>query len=237
MGLEVDVRGVEVLAVLKNGNKRIAFAVVNALNKTIKDVQVAERRGVEKEFTLRKRDFVLREAAVVSKKNGGFANVASGRFQAQVQVGEKSRLLLSSFEKGGSRARALRDAGSESNGDKAAVPVVGNAARPSFGQQVPTTLRYKALAIRKDSKGMRKGKRGTFVVDFNKDGDGDAVIQRVGKGRGDTRMLYRLNEGQALEKRLGFEERARTVAMTKFPMYLQAEIRSSLAFAAARVFK
>lgn len=256
----VDVRGVEVLAALRNGNKRIAFAVVNALNKTIRDVQVAEQVGVAREFTVRRKEFVKRQSAVISKKAGGFANVKSGRFEAQVQVGEKPRLLLGAFEAGGDRRAAMVASGATPKGKRAAVPVVGGPARPSFADTVPTSFEFRALSIRKATKrgGLSKrrskanvrfaahttsggevqfkGKQRTFVLTSTARAPEGGVFQRVGPGKGDIRMVYSFKANEKLDKRLNFVARARKVALDKFAAHLRAEIRSSLAFAASRVF-
>lgn len=258
--LTVDVRGVEVLAALRNGNRRIAFAVVNALNRTIRDVQSAEQRGVEAEFTVRRREFIRRQAAVISSKSGGFARVASGRYQAQVQVGEKKGLLLSAFEAGGDRRAAMLATGQAPKGKRAAVPTVGGPARPMFAATVPKEFEFKALSIRKvTARGASKrrskravtfraqvtnsgvvqfkGKHRTFVLLETARAPEGGVFQRVGPGRDDIRMVYSFKQGQRIDKRLNFVARARRVAVEKFAANLQAEVRSSLAFAAARVFR
>jgi hypothetical protein len=261
VGITVDVRGAAVLATLRNGNKRIAFAVVNALNKTIRDVQVAEQVGVEREFTVRRKEFVKRQAAVISKRaGGGFASVKGGRFEAQVAVGQKPRLLLSGFEKGGDRRAAMAATGATLKGKRSAVPVVGGPARPSFASVVPKEFEFRALSIRKATKrgGMAKrraraavtfranttsggavqfkGKQRTFVLLETKQAPEGGVFQRVGPGRGDIRMVYSFKADEKLEPRLEFVKRARGVAVAKFAGHLQAEVRSSLAFAASRAF-
>ena len=259
--ITVDVRGAAVLATLRNGNKRIAFAVVNALNKTIRDVQTAEQVGVEREFTVRRKEFVKRQAAIISKKVGGFASVKGARFEAQVQVGEKPRLLLSAFEKGGERRGAMQRTGVIPKGKRAAVPVVGGPARPSFASVVPKEFEFRALSIRKVTKrgGMTKrrtrsavtfkahvttggavqfkGRQRTFVLTGTRQAPEGGVFQRIGPGRGDIRMVYTFKQNIRLDPRLGFVARARRVAFEKFGAYLKAEVQSSLAFAASRIFK
>ena len=64
---------------LRNGQRRLAYAVVNAINNTAKRIQEAERRRVEEEFTVRKRDFLRREAAKIKP----FASVKQGRPYAE----------------------------------------------------------------------------------------------------------------------------------------------------------
>ena len=63
---------------LQNGQRRLAYAVVNAINNTAKRIQEAERRRVEEEFTVRKAQFMRREAAKP------FASVRQGRAYAEM---------------------------------------------------------------------------------------------------------------------------------------------------------
>jgi len=72
---------------------------VDAINNTTKRIQTAERQRVEDAFTIRKKDSMRREAAVIK----AFANVHQGRAYAEIAVGQKPRLLLSAFERGAER--------------------------------------------------------------------------------------------------------------------------------------
>lgn len=252
--MTVEVRAADVLGVLKNGQKRIAYAVVNALNKSIRDVQKAEREGVLHEFTVRKREFVERQVAVIGGGGGeaGFARVASGRFEARVRVGQKQRLLLSAFERGGTRVTAMRQTGAVPVGKRAAVPIVGGPARPTFAQPVPSAFTFKGLRLRKGGPSVHASKRKrvteasgegrvqftgaqrTFVVQESARTPEGGVFQRVGTARGDVRIVYAFKREQRLAPRLGFERRAAAKAATSFPYHLRAEVAAALAFAARR---
>ena len=99
MKIDVQIDSTKLILRLRNGQRRLAYATVNAINNTAKRIQVAERQRVEKEFTVRKKNFVLRQAAVIKP----FANVKQGRPFAEIAVGQKPRLLLSAFERGAER--------------------------------------------------------------------------------------------------------------------------------------
>jgi hypothetical protein len=131
--------------------KRLAYACANAINATALRIQTDMRAGVQSRFTVRARasQFVLRQAAILKPR----ASVGQGRPYAEISVGQKPGLLLSQYEAGGERKPMV--------GRRAAVPVYGSAARPSFSQSVPTQFTFKGLGfIQKQS----KAKVGRFVA-------------------------------------------------------------------------
>ena len=149
MDLVVDVRAADVLRGLGLAEKRVEYAVVNAVNKTIKLAQSEERLAVRAGFTVRKPEFMLRQAAVIRGRAGGsgFASVKDRRFEARMQVGEKPRLLLSKFEEGGRRTPF--------KGKHVAVPIPGGPARPSERQSVPEAFTFKGMAFVKSKRAGR----------------------------------------------------------------------------------
>jgi hypothetical protein len=152
---EVDVRGLEALGVLRNPSKRMSFVLANALNKTIKVVQPAEVRNVKRGFTVRQPTFIERNAAAIRGKGGGsgFASAPAHRFSARIEVSEKPRFLLGGFERGGPRPVA--------KGKSAAVPLIGGAARPTFGVPVVPQFTFKELRFVTGRRG-----KGRMVSDF-----------------------------------------------------------------------
>ena len=163
--LRVDVSDTGVLLALNNGAKRAAYAIANALNATAKAAQRDMQAGVGSQFTLRRADFVRRQSAVISQSTGGgFASAKDGRLRAGIAVGEKRRLLLSAFERGGDRRAAMVSSGYQPRGKRAAVPITGGPARPSKGSQVPLAFTFTGLRF---IKGKRPGPRaGRFVSDY-----------------------------------------------------------------------
>ena len=232
MRINVQVHQATLLLRMRNGEKRLAYGVVNALNNTAKRVQTAIRAHVEREFTVRRSEFVRREAAKIS-----FASVVKSRLHSEVYVGQKPRFFLSGFETGGMRPTA--------RGRRAAAPVVGGPARPSFGQQVPASYRFSALRLtksrrlatnesprrsRRASGGVRYGLQDTYQV------PGVGVFKDVpGQTRGEP--VYFFLEGQRLEGgRLDFMETATRTANAWFTEDMEREVVKAVEFDRGRSF-
>ncbi len=147
VNLAVDTRQLDQFVGL--APKRLAYACANAINATGERIQVDIRAGLAQRMTLRARTqpFVLRQAAILKK-----ASPSQGRPYADVSVGQKPGLLLSQYETGGERRPMV--------GRRAAVPVYGNAARPTWQQSVPTAFTFKGMGFIKQKS---KAKAGRFV--------------------------------------------------------------------------
>lgn len=211
---------------LEKGQRRLAYVVANALNRTAKDIQTEERARVAGEFTIRKPEFILRQAAIIKP----FASATQGRAFVDISVGQKSRLLLSTFEEGGARPPF--------KGKSVAVPITGEEARPSFEQPVPQNLRFTGLRF-KLSKGdrrlrrkggrsrheIRRGEHGTYLI------PGVGVFQRSG---GESHLIYSFESSIALKPRLRFLDTARRVTSARFNENLQRETISAISHAGGR---
>lgn len=215
----VSVDAARPLAVLRNGGKRVRFAVVNAINFTAKEIQKAQRRDLGRTFTLRKNEFVQRQIAVIKP----FASAPQNRLEARISVGQRPRLLLPGYETGEPRPGF--------KGRRAAVPVIGSPARPTKSSPVPHSLRVGQLKLRRARPGRRgaagggvfRGLQRTFVTDT-------AVRQRVGSGARSTRTLYVFASGQRLGRVLNWVRRARTVADRVYRPKLELEVRKTFEF-------
>lgn len=251
MDLEVSVRAADVLRGLGLAEKRTQYAVVNALNKTIKLVQERQRSRVRGQFTVRKPDFLLRQAAVIKGRAGGsgFASVKEGRLEARVMVGERPRLLLGRFEAGGTRGAF--------KGKNVAVPLRGGPARPTKRSAVPEPFTFKGLRFVKGQRrsggsrrvkgaaGFRavrgkkgtiqwKGERRTFILPRSARAPEGGVFQRIGPGRDDVRMIYSFVREVRIAPVLKFVETARRTASAAFPPALLAEISATIKHAFGR---
>lgn len=238
MELAVSVRATDVLRGLGLAEKRVQYAVVNALNKSIRLVQEQERARVQRAFTVRKPDFLLRQAALIKGRSGGsgFASVKEGRFEARIMVGERPRLLLGRFEEGGQRGAF--------KGKNVAVPLRGTPARPTERSAVPEAFTFKGLHFTKRGKPGRRKKRGaavqwqgqhrTFILSHSARAPEGGVFQRIGPGRDDVRMLYSFVREVRLQPVLKFVDTARRVASRAFPPALVAEIAASIKYAFGR---
>lgn len=252
MDLVIDVQAADALRILHNGERRIGYALVNALNNTAKDIQREQRANVSRLFTVRKKEFIMREAAYIS-----FANLTKGVFQASVSVGNqkspKARLLLPQFETGGQRKGFV--------GKTVAVPLVGGA-RPSKESEIPQAFRFAGMGLqafrggKKLTRKMRgnhkrgygvfgeygrlalpdagnkvtwRGKSRTYLVPHV------GVFQRTGPGQ--TRMLWAFHPSVKLLPVLHFIVNATAIARTAFPRYLKREVDEAFAHALAPLLR
>lgn len=216
VGIDIDTRNL--LLRLNKGEKRLAYAVVNALNETAKRIQAGERQHLLKQFTVRQIAFMQREVAKIERKN--FANVKRGQAWVEIGVGQKPRLLLSEFEKGGERLPFV--------GKNVAIPVLGGPARPTMRSRVPRGLQFQSLAFR-DVYGRKShgrsivGQRRTYIV------PNVGVFQRTGPKRRQTRMLYAFRPRLTLDDRLEFVRTARLVADRWFKEEMEKQVADALA--------
>lgn len=196
---------------LEKGQRRLAYVVANALNNTARDIQAAERAEVGADLTIRKQDFIRRQAAIIKP----FASPRLGRAFVDISVGQKSRLLLSTFEQGGDRPPF--------KGQSVAVPITGEAARPSFGESVPTEMRFtKLFGGRKRD---RRGAERTYIV------PGVGVFQRNGA---ETNLIYSFEKNVRVGKRLHFVATASRVAQERFRSHLEDETTKAVIWAGGR---
>lgn len=219
MRIDLQINSTELILRLRNGERRLAYAVVNAINNTAKRIQDAERRRVEEAFTVRKKDFMRREAAVIKP----FANVREARPYAEVAVGQKPRLLLSAFERGAERKPFTPSARS------VAEPVIGGPARPQFQEQVTPELRVRRLRFDRTKTGRRRaGVTNTKTYLVPKVG----IFQRVGKEV--TRAVYVFTRGKQIKPRLEFVATAEKEGQRWFGEEMQREVINAIARASGK---
>jgi len=219
MTINLTIDSTELVLRLQNGQRRLAYAVVNAINNTAKRIQGAERRRIEEEFTVRKHEFIRREAAIIKP----FANVRQARAYAEIAVGQKPRLLLSAFERGAERKPFTPTA------TRVAEPVVGGPARPEFTRQVTPELRVGRLRFDRTKTGRRRAgvtRTRTYLVPEV------GIFQRVSSDV--TRIVYFFSRGKRLEPRLHFVETAEKEARTWFAEGMQREVVNAIARARGR---
>lgn len=219
MQINVVMDNTQLLLRLRNGQKRLAYAAVNAVNNTLKRIQKAEQRRVTQEFTVRKDEFIKRQAAIIKP----FASVKQARAFGEIAVGEKPRLLLSQFERGAKREPAT------SGARYVAEPVIGGPARPSFRRPVSPDYRLRKLKFQRTSTGkIRKSVAATktFLV------AGVGIFQRTGADA--ARAVYIFTRGKRLRPRLKFVETARREADRWFREEFEREVIKALERARGR---
>lgn len=212
--------------------KKLATAVARALNRTTLDIQTAERVQIDQNFTVRKAGFIYRLIKITA-----FASANQGRPYAEIGIdASKARVLLPLFTEDG----AEKD---PEIGKNVAIPLTGEAARPSFGSLVPQQLTFQALNFKRVSlseqgrqlTALRKrglaqvarklpsnayiweGQQRTFII------PDVGVFQRVGPGKADVKMIYAFKPKVMLPKKFDFVGVATRVFGEKFAGYLAEE--------------
>jgi hypothetical protein len=164
---------------LKESQKQAPFALSLAVNNVTKDAQVDLKAGVQSRFILRRPDFVLREAAKITK----FSTKADPH--AIIQVSDKAD-FLAKFEDGGTK--------SPRDGRAIAIPLN---VRRSKTDIIPKSQRPPALYASKSAQAGRV---------FSKSG---LLLQRVGRGaRAAIRVLYVWKSSVKVDARLQFKKTA-----------------------------
>lgn len=216
---------------MKTTEKNLVYSTVQAINDTVKEIQQRQRADMDKDFVLRKRDFMLRTVKIFE-----FASVGKGKIYAVVGIdSKKARLLLPLFESGGTKTPA--------KGANVAVPITGGPARPDFGQAVGDQFLFKNLkfkrSVTKTGKVQWKGTNNTYLI------PGVGVFQRTdvgtsgkraaagtGAGRAasmaNSRMVYRFRKTTPVSKKMDFMVLAQRVYNTTFAQALAQRSKGQL---------
>jgi hypothetical protein len=193
--------------------KNLAYSVAQALNDTALEAQRRIRASLRQHFVIRNAAFIDRSIKIFA-----FANVGADRPFAQIGVDNKQRLLLSLFEQGAARLPFV--------GRDEAVPITGQAARPSFAEGVRQDMTFSALHFKLGTTDERafiagakrkrtiysglghyqfwQGNQRTFILAHSAAAPLGGVFQRVGPKRGDVRLIYSFRQSVRLKAALNF---------------------------------
>lgn len=226
-----------------NPEKKLAYATVNAIRSSLFRGQSAIQAHTLAAFTVRAKtqQFVMRSVAKIEV----FPSVSQGRPYGEIAVDKKTRLLLAEFESGGTRPKF-------GPGKNVAIPSIGGPARPSWTSSVPAAFSFANLSIvkvragktertksgrlRRERVGLSlkahttkggkiqfKGARRTFILPASARLPFGGLLQRVGPGRDDVRLVYSFDPPGHLAAKLDFVLIMRQVADTWFAEELQRE--------------
>jgi hypothetical protein len=207
----------------KRYEKNLAFSVAKAINAAAEEAQKRIRASLLTAFHVRKRDFLFRSIKIFA-----FANVGADRPFAELGIDNKHHLILSLFESGGERQPF--------KGQSVAVPVTGEAARPSITSSVNAAFTFQALHFKRGpithagreilakrrAKKITKSKIGgqyyvwqgaqrTFILPHTARAPLGGVFQRIGPKRDNIRMIYSFRRNVILKKALAFIETSQKV--------------------------
>lgn len=168
MKISVDIDAEQVVKLTAAVLRQLPYAANNAITRTAKEAVDAGQKEVAADLQIRKR-FILNRIKILQ-----YSRVSN--LTAIVGVDTKVQgapLLLGFLEEGGEKQ--------PSAGPEIAIPLTGEAARPTFPESVTTALRYTNLRFEN-----RKGRKKTFVI------PDVGVFQRVGAGeqQGSTVLIY-----------------------------------------------
>lgn len=245
----------EFLLRMRKGESKVVYGAVNVINRTLVRGQMAVQVHVDERYMVRKREFVMRQAAYISPQS--FASVPRGQLWGEVAVGQKPRLLLAEFEHGGTREPFA--------GKNVAVPVVGEAARPSWSESVRPEFTFTSLSIVKTTptgevertksgrarrqrvRGLAfrrhetrfgliqfKGARRTFILAETEHLALGGVFQRIGPKAGDIRLLYSFVPPFHMDDSLEFVHTVTETAQRWMPEELQQAMIDALQHEAGR---
>lgn len=168
MNIKITVDTDAVVTLTATVLRQLPYALNNAITRTAKEAVDAGRKELQRDLTVRKQ-FILNRIKILQ-----YSKV--GNLTAIIGVDQKvqgSPLLLGFLEEGGQKT--------PQHGTDIAIPLTGEAARPSFPQSVPTGFRYLNLKFIGN-----KGKKGTYIV------PNVGIFQRVASGRdaSSTSLIY-----------------------------------------------
>jgi hypothetical protein len=193
----VDVDISQVVKLSEKVLRKLPYALNDSITEVAKLVVAAEQDQLRKDFTIRKNFLTGRFKVLQYSRTTDLTAI----------VGIDSRvagapLLLGFFEDGGTKL--------PTTGPELAIPLTGEAARPSFSSAVPTALLYKNLQISMKIKGhavIFPGLQHTYLV------QGVGVFQRTGKS---TELIYSFKRSAPLRPRTHMIELAQVVIRESF---------------------
>lgn len=209
--IETDVEAAIKLTV--NAVRQLPYAVNNALNRTAKEAVKAGQDEIVADLQVRKR-FIVNRVQILQ-----YSRVTN--LTAIVGINTKvegAPLILSFLEEGGTKQ--------PNKGPEIAVPLTGEAARPSFPQPVVSAYRYTNLQFDKAG----QGKRNTFLV------PGVGIFQRLfGGGKREDVQIYSFKPSVPLPKHISVRAAMVRVIGARFAPIFSEEFTNEILKRATRV--
>ena len=191
--------------------RQLPYATNNAIVRTAKEAVDAARNELQRDLTIRKQ-FILKRIRILqySKVNNLTAIIG---LDANVQG---APLLLGFLEEGGEKLPIA--------GEGIAIPLTGEAARPTFEQSVPTAFRYKNLRFAGN-----KGRQKTYIV------PNVGVFQRFAPGKEGTELIYSFKPSAVLPIHTHIREAMVNVIEQRFSVIFSEEFAREVLQKASRV--
>jgi hypothetical protein len=158
MKISVDIDSEQVVRLTAAVLRQLPYAANNAITRTAKEAVDAGQKEIAADLQIRKK-FILNRIKILQYSKVGNLTAIIG-IDNKVQG---APLILSFLEEGGTKEPTA--------GPEIAIPLTGEAPRPSFPDPVATSLRYTNLRF--DN---RKGRKRTFLI------PNVGIFQRVAAG-------------------------------------------------------
>lgn len=225
MRIDLDVSAAQLLLRARRGEKRFAYAVVNAINKAAKELQKRIQDNAQQEFNIRK-PFALRQAAIIKP----FASVGKSRAYAEISVGQKDRLLLPELASKENEKRLPFTPGAR----RVAVPFLNGAPRARSRAEIPKAMHIRNLRLKRSKKARAKKMDGTVKQTEVWQGlQKTYMIPSVGifqrQGSGESKLIYSFDEDVPLPNRFDFIDIAERYGPIELQEALQKEVISEIA--------
>jgi len=216
--VEMDVRGdfTPALKLFRNVERQIPFATAQAINSTLTGAQREIRGGLNRRFTLRRKQFIERTIKI---NRQDFATKT--KLEGKLQV-DRDRPVLAKHERGGRK---------QAKSGHLAIPT---GTRHRRTKRFPTLKSRYGPFRRRGSRIL--GKDRTFIISS---GASPGLFQRTGRGRrSKIKQLYAFKRSVPIEARLRFVETATHVVhrdyARNFHRALDQAIRTAKASGAIR---
>ena len=199
MAYQIDVDISQVVKLTEKVLRKLPYVLNDSITEVAKVVVEAEREQLMRDFTIRKNFLTGRFKVLQYSRTSDLTAIVG--IDNRVQG---SPLLLGFFETGGEKL--------PTTGPELAIPLTGEAARPSWGQMVPTMLMYKNLQISMKVKGQTAifpGMKNTYLV------EGVGVFQRDASGK-KSELIYAFKRSAPLRPRTHMIELAQIVIRDSF---------------------
>ena len=211
MKIKVDIDTDDLVKLVSLTLRQLPYATNNAITRTAKEAVSAGQKELESHLQIRK-NFILKRVKILQYSKVGNLTAIIG-IDSKVQG---SPLILGFLEEGGTKE--------PTSGEGIAIPITGEAARPTFAQSIPTGLKYGNLAFANN-----KGKKRTFII------PDVGVFQRIGPGRDGTVLIYSFKPSARLPAHFKLRDAMIAVIGQRFSVIFTEEFTKEILAKAARV--
>jgi len=209
IGVTVDVDSVVKLTATVL--RQLPYATNNAITRTSKEEVEAARNELKRDLTIRKQ-FILKRIKILQYSKVSNLTAIIG-LDANVQG---APLLLGFLEEGGEKEPIA--------GEGIAIPLTGEAARPTFAQSVPTAFRYKNLRFSGN-----KGRQNTYIV------PNVGVFQRFAPGKEGSELIYSFKASAVLPIHTHIRESMVNIITQRFSVIFSEEFTKEILQKAGRL--